>query len=1047
MTSSSLVPEAGCGPNSLAAPDRNTLTQAREAHTTNAHNNSPSSSDSHLLHTHRQNHNSSKLPAFRFADLKRDRISLPSLLQHIPPSPVSSREPSDIPVENQQQEVPQGQTRTIPGPSRDSFHHHRSAKTLSDKPASIETAQRPAAPVSRSRSLKIPLPSSTIAGRGNGTPSADSSLGSKRPASFPDTPRAIGGVYATRSQSSNIATPVRKRRLTASAVAQNTTPAARGSQPRSGLQQSPETHQTEDPTLRSTGATKESAQGQQESSRPEPIDAGRSDDTTTRPPVSSRPTHKANTSTGHAAIPPVRSFRTSGSRKSVVLDMHSQRVSDDSLGEGATDHSQRDRALRTLEGREDDESSQLAPAEFGETTTTTDNDNTADIFMKIARENTPPRPPEAQAAGPSEPSVISRIIRTSHRRPLSAAVSSNQAPSLPEISRRLSDQRESSRTRTESLSAQQNPKELSSRATTVENPTPIITTHEGLGRTQSGRAPLRPSPITPRQFSFKESFAEGSSAYQRRRQSLTESNNSSTRTTPHRSFTLGPSQTRTYGSSPLVPKPASLQREDSHGSDANPGIEGTESSNSTAAPSTVWDELDDLKSRIHRLELTGKMPPASRVPDDRPRTATTNATTMSASPKRVPTQPDGEKSASLPRETQPLLLSALQKAKGSVSSDVFNAIESAATGALALVEMLGAAGEPGPISSSASAVGYGGSVTNRQLRRKADSICRNLTELCLVLADEAGRHKEAQPTAAAHEKDLLSPASPQEAMTVFQRRRSAVAEMASKPDRSPRAPSRLEQRRQTLLASAAVSSPSLSPYVTAPGTPLEPSSTGRKSSLLLARIRRVGTEEPEETPGRRSALLFRSRRSGTEELEDNREGRRTSLLLRSRKTVNDEDDAEPRFRAPSRAVTEVNGFRGGSSREISTDAQSPPENSPHTPLALPRRRFIPSSLHSRLLTSNSALSAAPSPVTPARRYLERSTPLSDPINSSHSFYSHSRMTENLSTPDDRSGPSQRQLSLSQTAMLNRTGSIGRRGRDTSISSYSSSPAQQQHSQE
>jgi len=67
--------------------------------------------------------------------------------------------------------------------------------------------------------------------------------------------------------------------------------------------------------------------------------------------------------------------------------------------------------------------------------------------------------------------------------------------------------------------------------------------------------------------------------------------------------------------------------------------EGTESTVSTTAPSTVWDELEDLKSRIHRLELTGKLPATSgaamsHASNERPATATTTVTTMSSSPKR-----------------------------------------------------------------------------------------------------------------------------------------------------------------------------------------------------------------------------------------------------------------------------------------------------------------------------------------------------------------------------------------------------------------------------
>lgn len=65
-------------------------------------------------------------------------------------------------------------------------------------------------------------------------------------------------------------------------------------------------------------------------------------------------------------------------------------------------------------------------------------------------------------------------------------------------------------------------------------------------------------------------------------------------------------------------------------------VEGTESTMSTTAPSTVWDELDELKSRIRKLELTGKLPSSSAAAmstEERPQTATTTVTTMSSSPK------------------------------------------------------------------------------------------------------------------------------------------------------------------------------------------------------------------------------------------------------------------------------------------------------------------------------------------------------------------------------------------------------------------------------
>lgn len=570
-------------------------------------------------------------------------------------------------------------------------------------------------------------------------------------------------------------------------------------------------------------------------------------------------------------------------------------------------------------------------------------------------------------------------------------------------------------------------RELNRRGNARE-PTPSWTnSSEDSPRTQSGRVTsLRPSPITPRTTSFQDSQSEVGSAYSRRRPSVTESNGGvPSRASQLRSANLY-GQSRAYNSSPLVPR--SVEVSSHHPAETNHGVEGTESSASTAAPSMIWDELDDLKSRIHRLELTGK-PPAtsaaamSRVSDERPATAVTNATTMSASPKRgsggnAPTA-DATSTTSSQRESQPLLLSALSKTKSIVTPDVYHAIESAATDALALTSMMGAPGQLGPISSGASTIGGGGSVTDRQLRRKAESICRSLTELCLALADEpAVKPTQLIITTPRENEVITSPTGTRLNSTPTQRRPSALMDQTlARLNPAPRAPSSLEQRRSTLLNSTPLASPRLA---LAPGTPTELGPVGRKSSLLISRTRRAGTEEPEESTGRKSSLLLRTRRAGTEEPE---EGRKTSLLLRGRRGTNDEEDEELKVRAPSRAVTEVNSLRPLRRDYASQSATSQQDQEGGASSALPRRRLLPSSLNSRLIAPASP--AAPSPSS-GRRFLDRSTPERD-TNS---------VAEKLA--EDRG---QRQLSLSQTAMLNRTSSISRR-RDSGIPSLSSTNVQQ-----
>jgi len=521
----------------------------------------------------------------------------------------------------------------------------------------------------------------------------------------------------------------------------------------------------------------------------------------------------------------------------------------------------------------------------------------------------------------------------------------------------------------------------------------------------------RPSPHTPRNATFQDAASDVGSWAQRRASLTDGSSVLAGRTSAYKSSYGLP---KNYNSSPLVPRTAELARHELH--DPGHGPEGTESTASTAAPSTVWDELDDLKSRMRRLELTGKTPSTSgaamsRVSDDRPPTATTNATTLSGSPKRASGQAEASSTTSSQKEAQPILLSALAKARPHVSNDVYEAMESAAADAMALSQLVGVAGQLGPISSGASTIGAGGAstVTDRQLRRKADSICRSLTELCLALNDEASRQRTVQIVTPREETALLSsPPSKGYSGVAAGRRPGTVADNGlAKISTVPRATTRMDDRRATFLGSTSLASPRF-----AAGGPSTPTDTvGRKSSLLLSRTRRAGTEEPEELPVRKSSLL-RTRRAGTEEPD---EGRKTSLMLRSRRAADEDDDDEARFRVPSRAVTEINpGLRSGA-REYA--AQGPgPDAAALASSALPRRRLVPSSLNSRLVAPSTPSALA------QRRYLDRPTPERE-TNS---------VAEKLA--EDRG---QRQFSLGQTAVLNRTSSLNRRSHLPSLSATAS----------
>ena len=469
MTSSSLTIEAGHGPNPTAqgasySSNSNSISFPSSAHpvststggSNNSGNGSGSSSnnnnnnhinpnsqskittstatnagdrplahENNIFHAHRQNHNSSKLPAFRFADLKKDALVLPSLLQHMPPSPVSpnpaqntgdnSNNESLHDAHDQNQRIPGSLPSTLHPQSQHSAQHQHqhqqhpgnrsNGHTTADKPASLETP--PSATQFSHHHTKPQIQSqiartSTIPARSATTPSHPST-GSKRPASYPDSPRAVRNSSAIASQSASTATPVAKRRLTTSGAAEDAetlTSVDSASASKSSRLRATGTH---DPAENST---KEWAQGQRELLLPRTVDSSKSDEKKkSRPPVSYRaPNITSAAGGGRPVIPPIRAFRTSGQRKSLVLDMHTRRTSDESFTEDITDPNQRDRTLRALEGREDDYS-QVTPPDSADATT--DNENTAEIFMNIAREESAHRQTEERGVREDQSAIVS----------------------------------------------------------------------------------------------------------------------------------------------------------------------------------------------------------------------------------------------------------------------------------------------------------------------------------------------------------------------------------------------------------------------------------------------------------------------------------------------------------------------------------------------------------------------------------------------------------------------------------------------------------------
>ncbi|KAH7329162.1 hypothetical protein B0I35DRAFT_37780 [Stachybotrys elegans] len=1007
------------------------------------------------LHSHRQNHSSSKLPAFRFADLKHGVSSLPPthqplhlvLAHQIPPSPVSPPSAPDGSSGLESALVAAREPLSTTHRADDQAATASGTPSVSTTAASTATvpvaATHDSPPRVSAQPPTPPPPSSTgtsAAASASASASAEApSSRLERSASYPESSTTV----ASRPAASAILTQNRrilpKRtfsgtfRSGARALALDTQRSYVGDSS-TAAQPSPGQRELILPKTLSQFSPPDDRR--MSSHRPPPVSY--------RAPASSSSAQPSPTTP--VRVPPIRAFRSSGSRKSLVLDMNFARSFD--VGDETPDPNH-DRALRALEGRRDPDVVQMTPP-VSARQDAPDADDTGDVFLKIAREESSRRIFDMNNL--PDTSTASRV-RSQHRRPLSTNVATYHPTSPPRLSRRLSDQQETSRTRQSEEERATEVSRITNYRSLAREKAASIFPGEDLIRTRPVGTGLRTTPSTPRTAASYD-FNPEPFVYQRRQPSISESSapppaRSSTFT--FRSPISTVSQSKAHSSSPLV---RSFEQGQSHSHSHSqsqsqsqsqapeasaPGLEGTESTASNTAPSTVWDELDDLKSRIHRLELTGKLPATSgaavsRMTDERPPTATTTATTMSSSPKRsVPgaaqaTEVASTTSSSHHREGHPILMSALAKSKPFLNPEVYRALESAAHDAMALSSLMGTPGQPGPISSGASAIGSGTNITDRQLRRKADSVCRSLTELCVALGEDVTKQAPpppAQPTQPSlpPPADPVTPTVPKPINTAIAQRRQSVtgdSELA-KGLLSPRAISKFEERRNNLLNGSALTSPRVINTNSTPATPND-SNSNRRSSLLVARSRRAGTEEPED--GRKSSIL-RTRRAGTEEPD---EGRKTSLLVRGRRGTVGEDEDDVRFRTPSRANTEVHGMRSVtreyfsqpppafSQQQAQAQAQAA-EATTQVASTIPRRRFASSSTYtSRLATPGSSL-AAPSP---ARRYLERSVERSV-----------ERDSGNTADSEDRT------LRAAPSGMLSRAGSLNRRqNRDSTLTTVS-----------
>lgn len=323
-------------------------------------------------------------------------------------------------------------------------------------------------------------------------------------------------------------------------------------------------------------------------------------------------------------------------------------------------------------------------------------------------------------------------------------------------------------------------------------------------------------------------------------------------------------------------------------------------SESTSAESqqddNVWDELDELKCRIKELEMKDKVPTVSSAAasgdsSDRPRTATTAPTTIDSSPKHERKR-DGERKKTTPTpppmtptggnplsNIHPPLHTALAKAQTLLTASLYRTLEAASNDALQLAAITGSAGPQGTNFSAASIIN-GLTVSDRQVRRKVDNMCRNLTELTIALCE--GKHEAPEI--------VSSPTSMETARQESPSFRYSESHAPSRSASNARPMSRLEARRSSILGGN-----SLVPY---------------ESISPRASIGEIYTSEQEPT----------SAKSNPPQL---RRVSRAPSGLRSRIQRQEEvsGDEETSLRPPSRAMTDIGSARTRS--RIGNENRSP----------------------------------------------------------------------------------------------------------------------------
>lgn len=314
--------------------------------------------------------------------------------------------------------------------------HHRDEKhavsALTSAPTDPSTDTKPPALFSRNSSSQpttesnapvkatTSLPSQIHSRTTSLQPSSSSSVvhlsaGIKRPASFSDAhaPDAISPQQVSSTSKTRTRRPLVSRRSTAGASSTGPPPSLN-----SERLQAIEAAQEGQFTFRASVESSpiESPSGQRELILPKTLSRTNTDErrgsASQRPPVSYRPPLSTNSSTDSSPstavrVPPIRAFRSSGSRKSLTLDMNSRPRFHDSGDED--DDTNHDRTLRALEGRTDDNALHSAPVSSRRGAF--DNEDTGDVFLKIAREESSQRQTDEQQPSDDNRSVVVSVFR------------------------------------------------------------------------------------------------------------------------------------------------------------------------------------------------------------------------------------------------------------------------------------------------------------------------------------------------------------------------------------------------------------------------------------------------------------------------------------------------------------------------------------------------------------------------------------------------------------------------------------------------------------